>query len=293
MNFNILYTIKESNSHSPIISTQDLLLDSEIRDWVFLPLLVMLVIAGIIRHYIGIMLRMQNSKTIPYQENRIINLITRASILRNVGADILSDEKWKGRMAYLIDKDKGFLRNEIEKIIMQKDNQKKNENSSNIKDVHLPDPMTMLGPMKGQFLVMLQNMILMHGISYLFQGYILVKVPFFLSNGFKHMFQRGLDISNLDTSYVSSISWYFLVMFGLRGFFTLIIGDNVQLGQEINESLMLHRKIGLSTNNINQPCQQYDPLAALKAEIENLEVAFSFGRVANSEKKILGNRKPY
>lgn len=39
------------------------------------------------------------------------------------------------------------------------------------------------------------------------------------------MFQRGLEgLSTLDTSYVSSVSWYFLVMFGLRGFFRLAIG---------------------------------------------------------------------
>ena len=51
------------------------------------------------------------------------------------------------------------------------------------------------------------------------------------------MFQRGLEgLSTLDTSYVSSVSWYFLVMFGLRGFF--------RLAKVIRETVKFHIKIG-------------------------------------------------
>ena len=77
---------------------------------------------------------------------------------------------------------------------------------------------------------MVQNMVMMQGISHFFQGFILLKVPFPLTRGFKTMFQKGLGefTSNLDTSYVSSVSWYFLVMFGLRAFFRMAIGDPTQ-----------------------------------------------------------------
>ena len=58
---------------------------------------------------------------------------------------------------------------------------------------------------------MIQNMVMMQGIAYFFQGYVLVKVPFPLTMGFKMMFQPGLDLTTLETSYVLSVSWYFLV----------------------------------------------------------------------------------
>ena len=72
---------------------------------------------------------------------------------------------------------------------------------------------------------MVKNMVTMQGISHFFHGFVLVKSPFPLTNGFKQMLQRGLEMSTLETSYVSNVSWYFLVMFGLRAFFCLSIGD--------------------------------------------------------------------
>ena len=68
-------------------------------------------------------------------------------------------------------------------------------------------------------------MTMMQGISQFFHGFVLVKFLFPLTNGFKQMFQRGLDLSTLKTSYVYNVIWYFLVMFSLHAFFCLAIGD--------------------------------------------------------------------
>jgi hypothetical protein len=41
------------------------------------------------------------------------------------------------------------------------------------------------------------------------------------------MMQKGVEsLESLDVSYVSSLSWYFMVMFGLRGFNSLVLGDD-------------------------------------------------------------------
>ena len=43
---------------------------------------------------------------------------------------------------------------------------------------------------------------------------------------FKVMLQRGVDLNTLDVQYVSSLSWYFLVTFGLNGVVRLLMGGD-------------------------------------------------------------------
>lgn len=54
------------------------------------------------------------------------------------------------------------------------------------------------------------------------------------------MTQRGVDLANLDVSYVSSLSWYFLVMFGMNDLYSLILGD----GADGEEARIMQMQVG-------------------------------------------------
>ena len=70
------------------------------------------------------------------------------------------------------------------------------------------------------------NMFSLQWINYVFSGFIVLKLPFSLTSRFREMLQSGIQMENLDVSYVSAISWYFLAFFGLRGFISYFSGED-------------------------------------------------------------------
>ena len=53
-----------------------------------------------------------------------------------------------------------------------------------------------------------------------------MKLPFPLTIRFKSMLQSGVGTRDLDVRWVSSLSWYFLNLFGLQSIFAFILGDD-------------------------------------------------------------------
>jgi hypothetical protein len=78
-----------------------------------------------------------------------------------------------------------------------------------------------------------------------------VKLPFPLTPQFKQMLQAGVGTRDLDVRWVSSLSWYFLTLFGLQPVYNFILGSN---------------------NAANPMGGADDPDKIFNAEAENLEV---------------------
>lgn len=190
-----------------------LVLDSAIRDWVVLPIVVMVILVGMGRHYAQILLKSTPILTEgDLVEVRSKQIIQQALRLRLNGR-YLHNDAFQRRKTYFVRRKTGLLR-------------EKTPPATN----PMSNPLAMMDMMKGNITFMLPNFAMMGFVSYFFSGFVCLKVPFPLpSSRFRLMLQRGVDLNTLDVSYVSSLSWYFLVTFGLSGVYKLILGDNVDL----------------------------------------------------------------
>ena len=188
-----------------------LLLDSSLRDWVILPLLFMVVLVGMGRHYVSTLIKSDvkvASKDLV--EMRCKQTLMLAQRLRT-RSGFICNASFKKRKLYLTKKGVGLLK------------QKGIPGAAN----PMSNPMAMMDMLKGNMTFMIPNFAMMGFVNYFFSGFVCLKVPFPMpSNRFKLMLQRGVDLTSLDVSYVSSLCLYFLVTFGLNGVYKLILGAN-------------------------------------------------------------------
>lgn len=195
-------------------------LDPRIRDWVLIPIFVVMLLQGILRHYMTI--TMQPETKVALTNLTVSQLMRRSQRLR-AHQQFLSPSSFAARRAFLLHHPKALGAPPSE------EDEKKDQESDPSNPL---DPMNAASGMKQQLAMIVPNMLQMGWVSYFFSGFVVVKLPFPLTDRFKAMLQRGVMLKTLDTSYVSSLSWLFLNMFGLRGVFALLLGSNANTGDD-------------------------------------------------------------
>lgn len=141
------------------------------------------------------------------------------------------------------------------------------------------NPDMMSGMMKGQMLMAVYQMLLFQGVGAIFSGFIIAKMPFPLADSFRTMLQQGLTLTALDVRYVSSLSWSFLLIYGLSGLYSLVIGDANYM-----EEMRMSMGMGGAQSGANPPPGQPKDFGKLfKAEKENYQILAHDFALENAE----------
>lgn len=253
------------------------------------------VLTGILRHYASILMSTPPKPPSTPQECRERLSLLRGVNLRTNASSALSPASFELRRNQLITgyKSGAFLKDGPES-----------------RGKAAPNPMTdpaamegMMGMMKGNMAMMIPQTLIMGWINAFFAGYVILKLPFPLTIRFKSMLQSGVMTRDLDVRWVSSLSWYFLCLFGLQPVFIFILGnDNGMTGQPLSTRgrALLTTPVLPAASQMSQQMAQMNPAANANpfgpgqdpdkmflAEAENLEVMEHYSILGGVEERLL------
>ncbi|KRZ78872.1 ER membrane protein complex subunit 3 [Trichinella papuae] len=242
------------------IKMVELLLDPSIRTWVFVPIVLFTFLIGVVRHYLAILIH--TKKEIGLQQIQDSHALVRSRLLRENGR-YLSKHSFLMRKQFFNDEESGYF-----KVAQQRQSPVVNPMS---------DPSVMTDMLKGNLLNVIPMLVIGGWINWTFSGFVTTKVPFPLTLRFKPMLQHGIALASLDASWVSSASWYFLNVFGLRSMYALILGED----NAADQARLMQEQVTMSANTV-----PHDPRQAFKAEWEALQIC-SHNWMSKCEGKVL------
>ncbi|RUS15743.1 integral membrane protein DUF106-domain-containing protein [Endogone sp. FLAS-F59071] len=206
-----------------VAEVQQMILDPAIRDWVLIPIMIVMLLLGVLRHYITVLISSPPKKP-SLKSVRESKILLRGMQLRTYGNTL---------PAHAFQSRKQFLSEAYESGSYLKNPKPTTDPDVSALQNPMPDPdtmETMMAGMKGQVGNMIPQMLIMGWINFFFQGFVLIRLPFPLTLRFKSMLQRGVETQDMDVAWVSSLSWYFLNLFGLGSIFQIILGDGNAAG---------------------------------------------------------------
>jgi hypothetical protein len=209
---------------------------------------------------------LSSSKKVELVQVQDSQAMIRSRALRENGK-YLPEQSFLMRRAFFNDEDAGYFKT-----------QKRSATQPN----PMSDPNMMTEMLKGNVTNVLPMILIGGWINWTFSGFVTSKVPFPLTLRFKPMLQRGIELQSLDASWVSSASWYFLNVFGLRSIYTLVLGEN----NAADQSRVMQEQMSGAAMAMPQ-----DPKAAFKAEWEALEVAKHKWILKGIESKLVTSSK--
>lgn len=259
-------------------------LDPSIRNWVFIPITIITVAINLLMKYLNVLINQgqqkPNTSKVIHEHNedeheylkkelegrdsdiKVKSALNRVAKLK-LNFMHISERGFKLRKGFFCN-DSGYLSQKIEN-----------------KAPDMMNPNMMVDVMKKNLINGLYYALIFVGVGYMFSGFILLKLPFGLTQKFRSMLQQGLNLPDVDVSYVSAISWCFILVFGLNSILQHFDGgDNFSMLNQ--QEQMMKAPMQMMPG---QPGVEYDKI--FSAEKENIEIIPHFSMLEDSVDRLL------
>lgn len=192
--------------------------DPQIRNWVFVPLLVGLLILAKVKQNIQRILAggpkkeaaVTSEQGLEAQRNGIKLLRAKKFISH---CNLLPHSSFLSRASYFCHAEKGLLARP-EPIAENPLGMMANNPMAN--------PEAMAGMLKGNLMLILTMGLQYWGVSHFFSGMLVGRVSFPVPQKFRETLQKGVEVLNIDVKYISALSLYFLTFFGMDKLLALL-----------------------------------------------------------------------
>ncbi|XP_037952516.1 ER membrane protein complex subunit 3-like [Teleopsis dalmanni] len=248
-----------------------LVIDPTIRNWVFIPIVIITFAVGLLRYYCVALLVSGDKQDL--QQITDGHAMMRARLL-------IKNGKYLPRDSFLMRKD--FFVNEetgcLTKII-------KSQQLGNVQ-------MTMMQSFQTRMIELLPMVVVGSFIEKLLSGFVVAKIPFPVTLNFKKLLQPEIHVKAIDTCWISSLAWYVLNLVGLNSMCKLVCGENMDTDANeldiVNNPMSFNdvREELINFEYTNYLHQSYDDF---KQEI--LEVKFDSTHAEEKRKKKKPNLK--
>ncbi|KAF8543077.1 integral membrane protein DUF106-domain-containing protein [Trichophaea hybrida] len=237
---------------------QFVLRDPQLFYWILFPISGVMVLTGVLRHYAAVLMHSDPQKHDMKAIREQCNLLQGINLRQNFNQ--IPFHSFIVRKNYLV--------SAYRRGAYLKDPDAVGQPASN----PMSDPAgmeQMMSILKGNMAMIIPQTMIMGWINAFFSGFVIMKLPFPLTIPFKSMLQSGVATRDLDVRWVSSLSWYFLNLFGLRVIFNYLLGSDNSAADQM--TTQIHQTTPICGANMFAPGQDSNKMYL--AEAENLEVA--------------------
>lgn len=249
-------------------------IDPSIRNWVFFPITIITIMVNLLVKYLTLYLNKNNNSKEALKSQSTENDIKQELKSRDIDIKVTSSLKRSERLRknFMFISEKGF---KVRKAYFCKEGEGLFNQTLENKPGEMMNPNMMFDMVKKNFVNMLYYAVIFVGCEYFFSGFILLKLPFGITQQFRSMLQQGISIPNLDLSYVSAVSWCFMLVFGLNSIMQYVEGgDDYSIFKE-QEKMMTAPMQGMGP-------QEKDYNKIMSVEKENLEIVQNFSLLPKS-----------